>query len=110
MLMLAIAGARQAGPDVPVLGDGGRDSSGRDVAQRALLLDLLERDAVLADQAEIMQAELLAVVIPVADQLLVAPGRRGADAQRRQRDQLSQVIGIGPLSKAAGSALGTDTG
>ncbi|MCY1379768.1 hypothetical protein D9M69_675160 [compost metagenome] len=81
MFVLSIAGAGQAGPDVPALRNSLRDAAGLDVGQGTTLADLLDGDPVLVLRSEsAVQLQRLAVGIPVPGQELVPAGRRRFDA------------------------------
>ncbi|WP_374701390.1 hypothetical protein [Chitinimonas sp. BJB300] len=71
--MLPITGSRQAGPNVPHTLDSGFDLAGLDQVQCATLADLLNRNAVLIDRAEVLKLKLFAIGIVVARQQLIAP-------------------------------------
>lgn len=86
MLALAVAGARQAGPDIPALIDSGFDSSRDYIGKRPALSDVLNGEFVLADRPEVWELQKIAVVRPIPEHLLVAA--RGIGGQPATVDLL----------------------
>ncbi|MNI72184.1 hypothetical protein D3C73_1281080 [compost metagenome] len=94
MFVLAVASAGQARPDVAHLFDRLGELARLDQRQCAALPDLLQRDQVLAQRREVLQAQRLPVGVVIAAQQLVAACGGGLDAQLRQRHQDSRMVGI----------------
>lgn len=79
MFPLAVSGTRQAGPDVPALRNSRLDPPGKDVRQCPALANVLQRQQVLANRAEVGELELGLVVWPVLQHLLIAAGSVGRE-------------------------------
>jgi len=101
VLGLGIAGPRQRGPQVAHLGDGFRDATGLDVVEGLALANQLDRPAVLAQRAEVRQAQLVAVVRPVCAHVLVTPGSAGVQ-------RAADMLGLATAGERVLPVIGED--